>query len=366
MSGYRLVSNSNGNISQVPFDYQLLLHMDPTSPSRYFCAHNGGIHSISLPMVAQLAELVQKPDESIINDGIPMLEQNSVVQHLVCTQPFAKKDPAPVQAMAISYPPAKLHCITTDYKLLSIILSRNQGVQAQPLLCSEASPLKKASAAAGKESFDKHIAQVLQKTTTNPLMKCPSSSTLSSEQCYEILARSTKVLREEYLDKLDKARSEIEKRVAGLEARKKQQHLSLVNLTQERFALRDKAAQLSEKYEDLRDNAANFNIRIEAVLSAIQRRLPVTTDSEVRMQRQLQGIERKVKDLTNALEQIKAKERYQLRQIQHSQENTKVRNEVAATLAPNQAESMREVLQKDGQDIGEMMKKLNQMKKELF
>jgi len=288
-----------------------------------------------------------------------------VVQHLVCTQPFARKDPAPVQALAISYPPAKLHCITSDYKLLSIILSRNQGVQAQPLLCSEASQLKKSSAAS-KESFDKHIAQVLQRTTTNPMMKCPSSSTVSNEQCYEILARSTKILREEYIDKLDKARSDIEKRVAGLEARKKQQHLSLVDLTQERFALRDKAAQLSEKYEDLRDNATNFNIRIEAVLSAIQRRLPVTTDSEVRMQRQLQGIERKVKDLTNALEQIKAKERYQLRQIQHSQENIKVRNEVTATLAPNQAESMREVLQKDGQDIGEMMKKLNQMKKELF
>ena len=91
-------------------------------------------------------------------------------------------------------------------------------------------------------------------------MKC--SSTLSSEQCYEILARSTKVLREEYVDKFDQARSEIEKRVAGLEARKRQQHLSLVKLAQERFALRDKAAQLSEKYEDLRDNAENFNIRI--------------------------------------------------------------------------------------------------------
>ena len=82
---------------------------------------------MTLPMVAQLAELVEKPDETILQDGgIPMLEQNSIVQHLVCTQPFAKSTPSPVQALTISYPPAKLHCITSDYKLVSLILSRNQ------------------------------------------------------------------------------------------------------------------------------------------------------------------------------------------------------------------------------------------------
>ena len=343
--------------------------MDPTSPSRYFCAHNAGVHSVTLPMVAQLAELVQKPDETILQDGIPMLEQNSIVQHLVCTQPFAKSTPSPVQALTISYPPAKLHCITSDYKLVSLTLSRNQIGQAQPLLCDgSSSPLKNGSAG-GKESFEKHLAAVMQRSTTNPLMKC--SSSLSSEQCYEILARSTKVLREEYIDKFDQARSEIEKRVAGLEARKKQQHLSLVNLAQERFALRDKAAQLSEKYEDLRDNAENFNIRIEAVLNAIQRGLPITTDSEVRMQRQLQNVERKVKDLANALEQIKAKERYQLRQIQQSQENIQTNRKghelaTSSALAPNQVENMKEVLQQDGQDLKDMMHKLNRMKKELF
>ena len=78
-----------------------------------------------------------------------------------------------------------------------------------------------------------------------------------------------------------------------------QQHLSLAKLTEERFELRDSAAQLSEKYEDLRDNEGNLVARIEAVLNAIQRRLPVTTDAEIRMQRQLQSIDRKNKDLTN-------------------------------------------------------------------
>ena len=63
--------------------------------------------------------------------------------------------------------------------------------------------------------------------------------------------------------------------------------------------MRNKAAELSEKHEDLRDTQDNLMLRIEAVLNSIQRRLPVASDSEIRMQRQLQGMERKMKDLVN-------------------------------------------------------------------
>ena len=53
-----------------------------------------------------------------------------------------------------------------------------------------------------------------------------------SQECFEILTRSTKVLREEYLDRHEKARREIERRCASLEAKKSQQHMTLVKLTQ--------------------------------------------------------------------------------------------------------------------------------------
>ena len=84
-----------------------------------------------------------------------------------------------------------------------------------------------------------------------------------------------------------------------MEAKKTQQHLTLAKLTKERFQLRDNAAQLSEKYEDLRDTQDNLMLRIETVLNSIQRRLPVASDAEIRMQRQLQGMEKKMKDLSN-------------------------------------------------------------------
>ena len=292
-----LVNAKGQTESQRPFDYPLHLSVDPMSPSRYFCSHKAGVHSVNLPMVGQLAELVKAPEETF--KGMS-LEQPSLVQHLICTQLFSKSNPSPVQGLTVSYPPAQLHCILSDFKAISIPLSKtNLMNDPQPLLCEDTSLASAQTASSNKESFDKYIATILQRTTNNPVMKAPKSANMSAEESYEILARSTKVLRDEYIGKLDKARKEIEKRVAGLETRKAQQHLSLSKLTEERFSLRDKAAQLSEKYEDIRDNQENQVSRIETILNVIQRRLPVASDAEIRMQRQLQSIERKVKDLAN-------------------------------------------------------------------
>ena len=83
----------------VPFDYPLLLHVDPTSPSRYFCSHKAGVHSITLPMVAQLAELVQKPQDTLVaTGGFSLMEQNSLVEHILVTQPILSHGtPGPIQ-----------------------------------------------------------------------------------------------------------------------------------------------------------------------------------------------------------------------------------------------------------------------------
>ena len=201
------------------------------SPSRYFCSHKAGVHSINLPMVAQLAELAQSPDDLVTKGHLPSpIEQNSIIQHLgwdfvkkisqfswdflwwekrktkkfhdwmikltkrpilpncqvpnsfffnscqfyhsrievlqtwlaifcvsfsqerkseriffykipslVCTQLFSKNLAAPVQGLSVSFPPAKLHCILQDFKVVSIPLSKSMMISdARPLLCTDA------------------------------------------------------------------------------------------------------------------------------------------------------------------------------------------------------------------------------------
>ena len=52
------------------------------------------------------------------------------------------------------------------------------------------SPLRKNQ---GKEPFDKHISKLLQRTTSQPLMKGATGAQLSNVECLKILTRSTKV-----------------------------------------------------------------------------------------------------------------------------------------------------------------------------
>ena len=76
---------------------------------------------------------------------------------------------------------------------MSISLAKAMVSEAQPLLCTDGSSSSAeivASGHQGKESFDKHIALILQRSTTNPLMK--ASANMTSEESYEILARCTK------------------------------------------------------------------------------------------------------------------------------------------------------------------------------
>ena len=58
---------------------------------------------------------------------------------LVCTQLFSKNLAAPVQGLSVSFPPAKLHCILQDFKVVSIPLSKSMMISdARPLLCTDA------------------------------------------------------------------------------------------------------------------------------------------------------------------------------------------------------------------------------------
>ena len=112
------------------------------------------------------------------------------------------------------------------------------------------------------------------------------------------------------------------------------------------------------------------HFRIELVLQKIQRLNPVDTDAELRMQRSLSDIERKLKDLKNGLEQVRQKEKYQLRQISAVKKMNDYKNKNAGLssteeMGENQLVSIKEVLEQDSRDIADMIKKINFAKKDM-
>ena len=87
-------------------------------------------------------------------------------------------------------------------------------------------------------------------------------------------------LQEEYIVRLEKARTEIIRKVEILESKKRQQQSQLIKLRGEKKKLTSKAASLSETYQDLQDNNDRLSSRLEAVLAKVRHDDWMTTKSE--------------------------------------------------------------------------------------
>ena len=87
-------------------------------------------------------------------------------------------------------------------------------------------------------------------------------------------------LQEEYIVRLEKARTEILRKVEILESKKRQQQSQLIKLRGEKKQLTSKAASLSETYQDLQDNNDRLSSRLEAVLAKVRYDDRMTKKSE--------------------------------------------------------------------------------------
>ena len=99
--------------------------------------------------------------------------------------------------------------------------------------------------------------------------------------------------------KLETVQAEIERHVSTLQSRKNAQQAAINRLQHEKRGLMETATKLSETYDDLHVNNQKLSSRLDKVLLKLQQQLPIRTDAELRMQRELQDVERKVKDLNN-------------------------------------------------------------------
>ena len=106
-------------------------------------------------------------------------------------------------------------------------------------------------------------------------------------------------LRQEYLAKLEGVQAEIERHSATLKSRKEAQQTAINRLQHEKRGLMETATKLSETYDDLTVNNQKLSSRLEKVLLKVQQQLPVRSDAELRMQRELIDVERKMKNLKN-------------------------------------------------------------------
>ncbi|KAJ0021903.1 hypothetical protein NQD34_009393 [Periophthalmus magnuspinnatus] len=347
------------------FTCPIRLHRDPLCQHRYHCTHEAGVHSVGLIWINKLQKFLGSGEED--KDSLQELaaEKRCIVEHILCTRPLPTTESAPVRGFVILSDlslGATMICITSIYECILLPLLSSIRPPSPPLLCSHpgpglgSSPLR----AVADDSFEQHIRNILMRSSTNPLVLKAGDKETSPppQECLQLLSRATQVFREEYILKQDMAREELQKRVKLLTGQKKKQLEELVLCREEKKSLRETAERLADKYEDAKYRQETIMNRVKKVLSSLQNQLPILSSSEKDMKKELQSITDQLKNLDNSIKQVNMKMEYQKSQVGKDQAAEKT----PVQLNAQQKKVVQDVLKDHGQQIGDMMKQIKDIK----
>ncbi|TRY86834.1 hypothetical protein DNTS_028658 [Danionella cerebrum] len=300
----KLPAGEEEEITESDFSCPIRLHRDPLCQHRYHCTHEAGVHSVGLTWFKKLHNFLQSDVED--KDSLQELaaEQRCIVEHILCTRPLTNSIPAPVRGFWIVSDlslGATMICITSSYECLLLPLLSSIRPPSPPLLCSDpgagsgCSPLR----ALAEDSFEQHIRNILARSSTNPIMLRASDKDSSPppSECLQLLSRATQVFREEYILKLGLAQEEM----------------------QRRNSLREGAERLAEKYEDAKYRQEALMNRVRRILGSLRNQLPVLSESEKEMKKELQTINDQLRHLDNGIKQVNMKKEYQKKQMKSTE-----------------------------------------------
>ncbi|XP_021550320.1 nuclear pore complex protein Nup88 isoform X2 [Neomonachus schauinslandi] len=348
------------------FSCPIKLHRDPKCPSRYHCTHEAGVHSVGLTWIHKLHKFLGSDEED--KDSLQELgaEQKCFVEHILCTKPLPCRQPAPIRGFWIvpDILGPTMVCVTSTYECLIRPLLSTVHPASPPLLCTREdvaaaeSPLR--ILAESPDSFEKHIRSILQRSVANPafLKSSDGDAAPAPEECLQLLSRATQVFREQYILKQDLAKEEIQRRVKLLCDQKKKQLEDLNYCREERKSLREMAERLADKYEEAKEKQEDLMNRMKTVLHQFHTQLPVLSDSERDMKKELQLIPEQLRHLGNAIKQVAMKKDYQQRKM----EKVLSPQKPAIALSTYQRRCIQSVLKEEGEHIREMVKQINDIR----
>ncbi|XP_029069092.1 nuclear pore complex protein Nup88 isoform X2 [Monodon monoceros] len=348
------------------FSCPIKLHRDPKCPSRYHCTHEAGVHSVGLTWIHKLHRFLGSDEED--KDSLQELatEQKCFVEHILCTKPLPCRQPAPIRGFWIvpDILGPTMICITSNYECLIRPLLSTVHPVSPPLLCTREdvevaeSPLR--ILAETPDSFEKHIRSILQRSVANPafLKSSEKDTAPPPEECLQLISRATQVFREQYILKQDLAKEEIQRRVKLLCDQKKKQLEDLNYCREERKSLREVAERLADKYEEAKEKQEDIMTRMKKVLHSFHCQLPVLSDSERDMKKELQLIPDQLRHLGNAIKQVTMKKDYQQRKM----EKVLSPQKPTITLSAYQRKCIQSILKEEGEHIREMVKQINDIR----
>lgn len=302
--------------------YSCPIHLkrDPLNESRYFAYHNAGLHAITLDFTRQLMQFVENEEDT--TDRYPLFTSQSRAEYVVCTKALQNMSSNAVLGFALlQYPSGFLLQLASGQVVTLDLISDHHLIRdwkvksGSKSLTGTESPLKKLL----KDPFQDRIQSILKSGTTQPILKLDKTSEPTPQESFELLTQATRMLREHYFVKHEKARQEIERRVHVLRLLKEQQLSEIAQLQEEKQQIRETAERLAENYEDICDKQNALFKRAQEVVRLATLRLPKGSFSEKKYAEMIEKIGNATKQLQKNVDQAKQKISAQQVQVEQKQ-----------------------------------------------
>uniref|UniRef100_A0A1Q3F3Y6 Putative nuclear pore complex nup88/rnup84 component n=1 Tax=Culex tarsalis TaxID=7177 RepID=A0A1Q3F3Y6_CULTA len=324
--------------------YSCPIHLkrDLLNESRYFAYHNAGLHAVTMDFTRQLVQFVENDDD--LNEKYPLFNSQSRAEYVVCTKALPNSSTNAVLGFALlSSPPGILLQLASGQVVTLDLISDHSMI-----LDWTRAPGGKSSRATDptlknmlKDSFQDRIQTILKSGTTQPILKLDQTAEPTPQESFELLTQATRMLREHYFAKHEKARQEIERRVHVLKLLKQQQLAEIDQLQQEKQQIRETAERLAENYEDICDKQSALFKRAQEVVRLATLRLPKGSFSENKFADMIEKIANATKQLERNVDQAKQKITAQQVQVEQKQ---KAQKERIVTLPAKQEEIIKQII----------------------
>ncbi|EFN85322.1 Nuclear pore complex protein Nup88 [Harpegnathos saltator] len=336
------------------YNCPVYLHGDKGNKSRYFCSHNAGIHIVSLPMVSQLEEFIDKND-----NHLPALSNQSTLQYLFSTRTKHTNidEATPIFGFGLLQEP----CVLVALLHTGIVVDLSVIDLHYLPVAKQLEPIVNTMKKMDKEPFDAYIKKLLKRDISQPITKIGTRS-MSLSECLELLYHATNIFRTQHFVRHDKVREEINKKVHALKVLKTHLLKELDVLMETKKELRHNAERLAERYEDINDKQKELACRAKEVLRSINHKKPFLTAAERAEAEELKKMNMKIHNIETRLKQLKKKFDQQTVHVDITDSNEK-RKEIVFTR--NQEEAIKENLSQMAKNIKNLISQVKHIKTEV-
>lgn len=291
----------------------VFLKRDPINELRYFAYHNAGLHAVTIKFLNALATFTDSQED---NGATLEFNENSQAEYLVCTKVTGVDKINVVLGLGFLQSPPVLVLYLNSGQVVSLdMISKSEVLDEylrKPVATSKTGHYLTSSDSLANSVLSQSMSQLMnttaaKKVAAQPILNLDKSAQLGPIQNIGMLNQVIATFRENYFQRLETLRRELERRVQLLNRTKTQQIVEIKNLQSECELIRENAENLAVKYEDICERQQDFSKRAQEVLRLANLHLPKNTASEREFADKIATINTKTKTLATQLVSVRSK-----------------------------------------------------------